>query len=48
MYNVTNISSVFFENFAYGQQWRAPVGSSVVGNGFVDGRLVEFSGRLSW
>ncbi len=48
VYNVTNISSVFFENFSYGPQWRAPVGSSVVGNGFVDGRLVEFSGRFSF
>jgi hypothetical protein len=48
IYNVTNISSVFFENYAYGPQWRTPVGSSVVGNGFVDGRLVEFSGRFSF
>ena len=41
VYNVTNISSVFFENFSYGPQWRAPVGSSSWGTvrGWPAGRV---------
>jgi len=48
VYNVTNGGAVLSANNTYGPSWRKPVGSSVQGSGFVDGRLVEFGGRLSW
>ena len=48
VYNVTNGSAILFTNYTYGPAWRQPVGSSVVGSGFVDGRIVELGGRLNW
>jgi hypothetical protein len=48
VYNVLNSSAVLSANNTYGPSWKAPVGSSVQGSGFVDGRLVEFGGRLTW
>jgi hypothetical protein len=51
VYNVLNSSAVLFANQTYAPppsvSWKAPVGSSVV-QGFVDGRLVQFGGRLSF
>ena len=47
-YNVTNGGAVLSANNTYGPAWRKPVGSSVQGSGFVDGRLVEFGGGLTW
>jgi len=48
VYNVLNSSAVLFTNYTYGPAWKQPVGSSVVGSGFVDGRIVEVGGRLNW
>jgi hypothetical protein len=47
VYNVTNSSAVLYANQTYGPQWKQPIGSSVV-QGFVDGRLVQLGGRMSW
>jgi hypothetical protein len=47
VYNVTNSSAILYANQTYGPQWKQPIGSSVV-QGFVDGRLVQLSGRLLW
>jgi hypothetical protein len=47
VYNVTNSSAVLYANQTYGPQWKQPIGSSVV-QAFVDGRLVQLGGRLTW
>jgi len=47
VYNVTNSSAILYANQTFGPQWKQPIGSSVV-QGFVDGRLVQLSGRLLW
>ena len=47
IYNVLNSSAVLYANNTYGPSWKAPVGSSVV-QGFVDGRLVQLGGRVTW
>jgi len=51
IYNVLNSSAVLFANQTYAPppsvSWKAPVGSSVV-QGFVDGRLIQFGGRVSF
>jgi hypothetical protein len=47
VYNVLNSSAVLYAIQTYGPQWKVPVGSSVV-QAFVDGRLFELVGRLTW
>ena len=48
VFNVFNSSAVYRSNFAYGPQWRQPLATSTVGSGVVDGRLVQFGGRVGW
>jgi hypothetical protein len=48
VFNVFNSSAVYRSNFNYGPQWRQPLATSTVGSGVVDGRLVQFGGRVSW
>jgi len=48
VYNALNASSLLGINTAYGAQWRFPVTSLATGAGVLDGRLVEFSGQLSF
>jgi hypothetical protein len=51
IYNLLNSSAVLYANQNYSAppsvSWKAPVGSSVV-QGFVDGRLIQFGGRLTF
>ncbi|MQA31171.1 MAG: hypothetical protein GEU82_15280 [Luteitalea sp.] len=47
LYNVLNASSILRLNNTYGPQWRAPLASSV-GSGFLEGRLLQFNGQLSF
>jgi hypothetical protein len=47
IYNVLNSSAVLNANHTYGPQWRVPV-ASVVASGFVEGRLVQLGGQLTW
>jgi hypothetical protein len=48
VYNALNASSLLGINTAYGAQWRFPVTSLATGAGVLDGRLVEFSGQLTF
>ena len=48
VYNALNASSLLNINTAYGAQWRFPLTSLATGAGVLDGRLVEFSGRLTF
>jgi len=48
VFNVFNSSAVYRENFTYGAQWRQPLATSTVGSGVLDGRLVQFGGRVTW
>jgi hypothetical protein len=48
VYNATNSSAVYFANHNYGPQWQRPIGGAITMSGFMDARIVEFGGRLTW
>jgi hypothetical protein len=48
VYNALNASPLLGINTTYGSQWRFPVTSLATGAGVLDGRLVQFSGTLSF
>jgi carboxypeptidase family protein len=48
VYNVFNASSILGLNNTYGRQWRVPVTSIAIGSGVLNGRLFQFSGRVSF
>jgi hypothetical protein len=48
VYNVFNASSILGLNNTYGRQWRVPVTSIATGAGVLNGRLLQFSGRVSF
>ena len=48
VYNVFNAASILGLNNTYGSQWRVPVSSVATGSGVLNGRLFQFSGRLSF
>jgi hypothetical protein len=47
VYNVFNASSILRLNNTYGPQWRVPL-SSAVGSGFLEGRLFQVGGQLTF
>jgi hypothetical protein len=47
IYNVSNSSSILILNNSYGPRWRTPR-STGVGSGFLEGRLVQFSGQITF
>jgi hypothetical protein len=47
VYNALNSSAVLNANHTYGPQWRVPV-ASIVASGFVEGRLLQLGGQLTW
>jgi hypothetical protein len=47
VYNVFNDSSIIFINNNYGPRWATPV-SNAVGSGVLEGRLVQFSGQITF
>jgi hypothetical protein len=47
VYNALNSSAVLNANHTYGPQWRVPV-ASVVASGFVEGRLLQLGGQVTW
>ena len=48
VYNALNASSLLGINTNYGAQWRFPVTTLATGAGVLDGRLVVFSGQLTF
>jgi hypothetical protein len=48
VYNAFNASSLLGVNNTYGSQWRVPASSVATGAGVLNGRLVQFSGKLSF
>jgi len=48
VYNALNASSLLGINNNFGAQWRFPVTSLATGAGVLDGRLVQFSGLLTF
>ena len=48
VYNVFNSSAILGLNHTYGRQWRVPVTSIATGAGVLNGRLFQFSGRVSF
>jgi hypothetical protein len=48
VYNVFNSSAILGLNNTYGRQWRVPVTSIATGAGVLNGRLFQFSGRVSF
>ena len=47
VYNVLNASSFIAVNNTFGPQWRRPT-ATLTGAGVLDGRLFEFTGRVSF
>lgn len=48
VYNALNASSLLAINNTYGGQWRIPISNIPVGNGVLNARLFQVSGRLSF
>ena len=48
VYNALNSSSVVGINTTYGPRWLQPLGNPYVGGAILDGRLFEFTGRLTF
>jgi hypothetical protein len=48
LYNALNSSSVLNVNGTYGSQWLRPIGDPYTGGAVLQGRLVQFGGRLSF
>jgi len=48
VYNLLNASSILAVNGTYGSQWLRPVGDPYTGGAILQGRLIEFGGRLSF
>ena len=48
VYNVFNASAVNAVNQTYGPRWLQPVGQAYAGGAIMDGRLVQFGGRLTF
>jgi hypothetical protein len=48
VYNVLNASPILAVNTTYGPAYLRPIGSGSTGAAVLDGRLLEFSGRLTF
>ena len=48
VYNALNGSAILGTNTTYGGQWLRPIAGSLAGNAIQDGRLIEFSGSISF
>jgi len=48
LYNVLNAASILVVNSSFGPQYRRPITTSLTGAGVLDGRLLQFSGRVTF
>ena len=48
VYNALNDSSILNVNGTYGSQWLRPIGDPYTGGAILQGRLIEFGGRLTF
>ena len=48
LYNAFNASSVLNVNSTYGSQWLRPIGDPYTGGAVLQGRLIQFAGRLTF
>jgi hypothetical protein len=48
LYNVLNAASILVVNNSFGPQYRRPITTSFTGAGVLDGRLLQFSGRVTF
>lgn len=48
LYNAFNSSSVLNLNTTYGSQWQRPIGDPYTGGAVLQGRLIEFGGRVTF
>ena len=48
LYNVLNGSAILAVNGTFGPQWLRPIASGSTGTAILNGRLIEFSGQLTF